>query len=69
MFEHEHVLVQAATKANVKRGLDINVEDKPHLVYDTKYTSPKARRAGAHATTTTTATATTTTTTATASMR
>ncbi len=46
--------MQAARKANVKRGLDINVEDKSHLVYDTKYTSRKANTG----TTTTTITAT-----------
>jgi hypothetical protein len=50
--------VQAARKANVKRGLDINVEDKSHLVYDTKYTSRKANTGTTTATTTATITAT-----------
>jgi hypothetical protein len=51
--------VQAARKASVKRELDINVEDKSHVVYDTKYTG--SRKARTRTTTTTAAAAATTT--------
>ena len=54
-----HPVSSVAILVKPKRRLDINVEDKSHLVYDTKYSSKTY-------TTYTTYTATTTTTAATA---